>query len=73
MRIRLVLLILIAFGAALGTVWFARNWMEAQRAAMTQAPPAPLSHDEILVAKANGNYSIFRPAAAREPGARLER
>ncbi|HLF59065.1 MAG TPA: Flp pilus assembly protein CpaB [Alphaproteobacteria bacterium] len=51
MRIRLVLLILIAFGAALGTVWFARNWMEAQRAAMTQAPPAPLSHDEILVAK----------------------
>ena len=29
--------------------------------------------NEILVAKANGNYSIFRPAAAREPGARHER
>lgn len=52
MRTRVILLILVAFGAALGTVYFARNWMEAQRAAMTQAPPPPPSaKNEILVAK----------------------
>ena len=52
MRMRLVFLILVAFGAAIGTVIFARNWMEAQRAAMTQAPPPPPSaKNEILVAK----------------------
>jgi len=51
MKIRVVLLILLAFGAALGTVYFARNWMAAQRAAMTQPPPAPVSHNEVLVAK----------------------
>lgn len=51
MRMRLVLMILVAFGAALGTVYFAHNWMEAQRAAMTQAPPPPAAKNEILVAK----------------------
>lgn len=49
MRTRLILLILVAFGAALGTVYFAHNWMEAQRAAITQAPPS--AKNEILVAK----------------------
>lgn len=51
MKIRVVILVLLAFGAALGTVYFARNWLEAQRAAMTQAPaPPPAAHNEILVA-----------------------
>jgi len=52
MRMRLVLLVLFALSAALGTVYFAHNWLEAQRAAMTQAPPAPPpAKNEILVAK----------------------
>ena len=52
MKLRVVILVLLAFGAALGTVYFARNWMDAQRAAMSQAPaPPPPAHNEILVAK----------------------
>ena len=52
MKLRVVILVLLAFGAALGTVYFARNWMDAQRAAMTQSPPPPPPvHNEILVAK----------------------
>lgn len=53
MKSRLVILILLAFVAAFGTVYLARNWMEAQRAAMSQAPvPAPeAANNEVLVAK----------------------
>lgn len=52
MKLRVVILVLLAFGAALGTVYFARNWMEAQRAALNQGPPPPPpAHNEILVAK----------------------
>jgi pilus assembly protein CpaB len=51
MKMRVVLLIVLAFGAAMGTVYFAHNWMEAQRAAMSQAPAPEPAHNEILVAK----------------------
>lgn len=52
MKLRVVVLVMLAFGAALGTVYFARNWLEAQRAAMVQSPPPPpQAQNEILVAK----------------------
>ena len=52
MKLRVIILVLLAFGAALGTVYFARNWMEAQRAALNQGPPPPPpAQNEILVAK----------------------
>jgi pilus assembly protein CpaB len=53
MKLRVVILVLFAFGAALGTALFARNWLEAQRAAMNHEAPAapPPSKVEVLVAK----------------------
>ena len=53
MNSRLVILIVLAFAAAFGTVYLARNWMDAERASMTQSPaPAPeAANNEILVAK----------------------
>lgn len=54
MKFRVIILVGFAFLAALGTVYFARNWLEAQRAALNQAPPPPAPvHNEILVAKRN--------------------
>ena len=38
MRSRVIILVLLAFVAALGTVYFARNWLEAQRADFAAYP-----------------------------------
>lgn len=54
MSMRAIVLVLFALGAALGTVFFAQNWMDAQRAAIAaQVPePAPESlQTEVLVMK----------------------
>lgn len=54
MSLRVIVLVLVAVGAALGTVVFARSWIDAQRAAITARVPPPESETpapEILVTK----------------------
>lgn len=55
MSIRVIVLVLFALGTAVGTVVFARTWMDAQRAAITaRVPPseAETPAPQILVTKA---------------------
>jgi pilus assembly protein CpaB len=56
MSMRAIVLVLFALGAALGTVFFAQNWMDAQRAAMAAQVPEPPPESlrtEVLVMKEN--------------------
>ncbi len=54
MSMRAIVLVLFALGAALGTVFFAQNWMDAQRAAMAAQVPEPRPESlrtEVMVVK----------------------
>ena len=52
MNLRSLLLIVLALVLVGGTVFFAKNWLESQRARVVEAPkPEPKKVTEVLVAK----------------------
>ena len=56
MTLRTVLLVLLALTVSIGAAWFARNWIEAERAAIAGSippPPKPRETPKVLVAKAD--------------------
>ena len=54
MNLRSLLLIVLALVMVGGTVFFAKNWLESQRARVVEAPkPEPKKVTEVLVAKAD--------------------